>query len=342
VKKYKGKTIQPRPDGRWWVRFRQNGKQVSIYGKTQAECYEKLKEALAKPVSPNKVTSKITLGEWLAKWMELYKIGKIKPSTLEQMQRYLKAIEPIANKPLKKLTSIDLQTFLNGIDKPRKREKLHEHLKDALTKAVKNKLIDDNLFDGIEKPKFIRKQSKALTHEQEERFVIECKRSNQGDLFLLCLYQGLRLGEALALTYDDIDFENKTLTVNKSVDSLGNVTTPKTATSIRTMPLFNRTAELLKQDGSGNVFHYPRKVYQNSMIKICKRLGFDGISIHSLRHTFATRCAELGITAKMVQQWLGHSTLDMTLNIYTHINADFEAKETAKIDTQFDTHDDKN
>ena len=73
---------------------------------------------------------------------------------------------------------------------------------------------------------------------------------------------------------------------------------------------------------------------------MCKKLNFEGISIHSLRHTFATRCAEAGITAKMVQHWLGHSTLDMTLNIYTHVNADFERKETAKFDTYFDTYDD--
>ncbi|MCM1533205.1 MAG: site-specific integrase [Corallococcus sp.] len=119
---------------------------------------------------------------------------------------------------------------------------------------------------------------------------------------------------------------------------MGNVTTPKTATSIRTLPMFSRTAELFEQGKSGNVFTYPRKVYQNSMLKICKRLNFDGINIHSLRHTFATRCSEQGIAVKVVQKWLGHSTLEMTLNVYTHVNADFEAKEVAKIDTQFDTH----
>lgn len=340
MKVYKGKTVRQRSDGRWWARYYKNGKQCSVYGKTQAECYNKLKNAVNGKGKNTALARGCTLSEWLQKWMQLYKENKLKPSTLEQMHRYLKEVQPIANKPLNKLTAIDLQEFLNGIEKPRKREKLFEYLKDALTKAVKNKLIPDNLFDGIDKPKFIRKQSKALTHEQEQRFVAECKRSNQGDLFLLCLYQGLRLGEALALTYNDIDFNKKTITVNKSIDSMGNITTPKTATSIRTLPLFSRTAELLKRDGASNLFNYQRKVYQNSMLKICKRLGFTGINIHSLRHTFATRCAELGITAKMVQQWLGHSTLDMTLNIYTHINADFEQKEVAKIDTQFDTHDD--
>ncbi len=336
--KYKGKTIKRKGDGRWWTRYTIKGKVYPVYGRTQQECLKKLKIALKQAERGEKDYGTATLGEWLDKWMELYKENKLKPSTLEQMHRYIKKdVAPIADKPLCKLTTMDLQEFLNSIDKPRKREKLYEYLKDALTKAVKNKLIKDNLFDGIDRPKHAKKQSMALTHEQEQLFVAECNRSNQGNLYLLCLYQGLRLGEALALTYNDIDFTKKTLTVNKSVDSLGNVTTPKTATSARKMPLFNRTEKLLEQGKSGNVFTYPRKVYQNTMLKICKRLGLDGINIHSLRHTFATRCSEAGIPAKVVQKWLGHSTLEMTLNVYTHVNADFEQEMSAKFDTFFDT-----
>lgn len=341
--KYKNKTIKKRADNRWWTRYYdKEGKQHSVYGKTRNECLNRLKEALRQNKNDNaNITPSITLGEWIKKWLELYKVGKVKPSTLEQMQRYLKEIKaPLSNIPLKKLTSINLQEFLNGIDKLRKREKLFEFLKDALTKAKKNKLISEDLFDGVDKPKHNKKQSRALTHEEEARFVEACKMSNQGNLFLLCLYQGLRLGEALALTYDDIDFTAKTLTVNKSIDSLGNVTTPKTTTSIRTLPLFSNTAELFEQRNSGNIFTYPRKVYQNNMLRICKRLGFNGISIHSLRHTFATRCSERGVAVKVVQKWLGHSTIDMTLNVYTHVNADFEQKEIAKFDTYFDTYDD--
>ena len=169
------------------------------------------------------------------------------------------------------------------------------------------------------------------------RFVQACRESNQGDLFLLCLYQGLRLGEALALTYSDIDFDKKTIRIEKSIDSLGELTTPKTPTSIRTIPLFGRTATLFQSGKNGNLFHYSRKVYQNAMLKLCKSLALDGISIHSLRHTFATRCSEAGLPAKVVQKWLGHSTLEMTLNVYTHVNADFERKEAEKFDTYFDT-----
>ena len=338
MKKYKGKTIKKRPDGRYWARYYdKEGKQRSVYGRTQNECLQKLKEALSIQADDTKVSSNLTLGEWMTKWLDLYKIGKLKQSTLEQMQRYMQDIQPIASKKLNSLTSIELQRFLNGIEAPRKREKIYEYLKDALTKATKNKIIKDNPIEAVERPKVKKKKSRALTREEERLFIEACKQSNQGDLLLLCLYQGLRLGEAVALTYDDVDFANNTISISKSVDSCGELTTPKTETSIRVMPLFKRTQTLLNQDGRGNVFKYNRKVYQNAMLKICKSIGLKNISIHSLRHTFATRCAEAGIAAKVVQKWLGHSTIDMTMNVYTHVNNDFERQSATAFDTYFDT-----
>lgn len=101
--------------------------------------------------------------------------------------------------------------------------------------------------------------------------------------------------------------------------------------------LFNQTIALLNRQGKGKVCVYSRAVYQRKICELCKKLNITGISTHSLRHTFATRCAESGVTAKTVQQWLGHKTLEMTLNVYTHVNSDFEKKETIKFDTYFDT-----
>ncbi|MCM1195086.1 MAG: site-specific integrase [Firmicutes bacterium] len=342
MRKYKGKTIKKRADGRWWARYYANNeKQKSVYGKTQNECLNRLKEALRQNKgNQTNVTSSITLGEWLKKWLELYKVGKVRSTTIVQMDIYLRDVysDRIASIPLKKLSPIDLQEFINNVVKPRKREKLYTFLKDALTKAVKAKLIPDNLFDGIDKPKHERKQSRSLTRDEERRFVEECSKYKQGNLYLLCLYQGLRLGEALALTYEDIDFDKMTISINKSLDSLGETTAPKTATSNRVIPLFKRTLALLERGASGKLFTMSRKGYQNTIIKIRHKLEMENVNVHTMRHTFATRCSEAGIPAKVVQKWLGHSTLEMTLNVYTHVNADFEAKMTNQFDTYFDTY----
>lgn len=341
--RYKGKSIKKRADGRYWARYYdKQGKQHSVYGKTGKACLARLREALKQNEhGSTNITSSITLGDWIKKWLELYKVGKVRSTTIVQMDIYLRDVysDRIAGIPLKKLTAIDLQKFINDVAKPRKREKLYTFLKDALTKAVKAKLISDNLFDGITKPKHERKQSRSLTHDEERRFVAECANYKQGNLYLMCLYQGLRIGEALALTYEDIDFDKMTISINKSLDSLGETTAPKTATSNRVMPLFKRTAALLEKGGSGKLFTMSRKGYQNTIIKIRHKLGMENVNVHTMRHTFATRCSEAGIPAKVVQKWLGHSTLEMTLNVYTHVNADFEAKMTNQIDTYFDTHD---
>ncbi len=335
---YKGKSITKRKDGRWWTRYHHQGKSFSIYGKTQKECLQNLKQALNQLQKGQINYKSLTVGEWLKKWMQTYKQPKLKQSTLEQMQRYLKDVEPLHKLKLKNVTSITMQDFLNGITKPRKREKIHGFLKDAFTKAYKNRLVDYNIFDAVDSIPRQKKQSKCMTKEEEKTFVKACKQSHQGDLFLLCLYQGLRLGEAVALTYEDIDFENKTITINKAIDSTNELTTPKTTTSNRTIPLFERTARLLDKSGKGNVFKFQRKVYQNEMLRLCKRNNLQNISVHTLRHTFATRCSEAGIPPKVVQKWLGHSTIDMTLSVYTHVNQEFEQEMTLKFDTYFDTN----
>ncbi len=338
LKKYKGKTIRKRTDGRWWTRYTINGKVYAVYGKTQNECLQKLKTAL-RQICHNTIDYKqITLEQWLERWLTLYKVGKVKNTTIDKIRYLLRNFEPIAKKPLAKFTSIELQSFFNSIEYPRKREQLYITLKDAFTKAYKNKLITDNPFDNIEVAKSKKQRIiRALTHQEEQLFVEACKDYNQGDLYLLCLYQGLRIGEAVALTWKDIDLQNNTITINKAIDGAGELTTPKTDTSNRIIPLFAKAKAILPQGNAGNLFRYNRKVYQNAMLKLTKRLGLQNVSVHTLRHTFATRCSEAGIPPKVVQKWLGHSTIEMTLNVYTHVNRDFEQEMTYKFDTFFDT-----
>lgn len=340
--KYKGKKIAKRADGRWYARYRVDGKVESVYGHTQAECLAKLKEALKEPKKQQKIIPKTKLGDWIATWLELYKKNQLKKSTLEQMNRYLKSIRPIADIRLSELSALDLQQWLNGIAAPRKREKLYVMVKDALNKAVKNKLIKENPMDAVDKPKIQRKQSPALSKEDEEKFVTACKDLPQGNLYLMCLYEGLRIGEAMALTWADVNFEKRTITVNKNIDRDGTLGTPKTATSNRVVPLFAKTYALLqsmpKGKDSERIFPNAMKTYQNHIARLSAQLGLNGVHAHTLRHTFATRCAEAGIAVKVVQKWLGHSTVQMTLNVYTHVNPEFEAEMVEKFDAHFDAH----
>ena len=339
VLKYKNKTITQRSDGRWWTRIYKNGKQISIYGKTQKECLQNLKKALATVDNVVDANGSTTIGDWLEKWLQLYKVGKVKDTTVDKLRSLIKSFEAISGKQLVKITSLELQNFFNGVEHPRKREQMYVTLKDAFTKAYKNRLIKYNPFDVVEVAKAKKKRkARALTHEEETVFVQACKQHWLGNLYLMCLYQGLRLGEALALTVDDVDRDKRLITISKAIDGQSRLSTTKTESSNRTIPLFQRTLDILPNKREGRLFDdSTRKYYQKCMSTICADLGIEGISIHSLRHTFATRCAEAGVPPKVVQQWLGHSTLEMTMNVYTHVNRDFEREMTSKVDLYFDT-----
>ncbi len=216
---------------------------------------------------------------------------------------------------------------------PRKCTAVYTIFNDAYKRALRNKLIKENPLDNVEVKHIKRRPSRALILEEEQCFVATCREDPHGALYMCCLYQGLRIGEAAALDAGDINFEARTLTISKSVDRDGTVGAPKTEPSKRTMPLFARTAHILPHKKEGKLFEYSKGTYQNFMNKLCKKLQLTGISVHSLRHTFATRYAESGIAPKVVQKWLGHSTINMTLDIYTHVNTDFEHSEIQKFDT---------
>lgn len=209
-------------------------------------------------------------------------------------------------------------------------------LKDCLARAVRNDIIAKNPADNVEIVRHKKKSSKALTQAEEARFVAECYQHNNGVQFLLCLYQGLRIGETKPLTLVDFNFDNRTLTIDKIINDIRQLSTPKTTAGNRTIPLFQSTINAINALGL-KVIRDNKQIYKH-FHTICQRAGIEGYTVHSLRHTFATRCSERGINVKTTQHWMGHSTVDMTLAVYTHLNKDFEITERDKFDTYIDTH----
>lgn len=100
----------------------------------------------------------------------------------------------------------------------RQRLKIYTYLNDIFDKALKNKIIKDNVLINIERPKHIKEQSKALDRKQQEKFIEACKTVKHGDFFLLLLYQGMRSGELSALEYKDINFEKGYIEISKTLN----------------------------------------------------------------------------------------------------------------------------
>ena len=202
----------------------------------------------------------------------------------------------------------------------------------------------ENPFNNIILPEFKKgkKQINFLTIE-EVNTLLDFYKNNQYwyTLFRLMIYTGLRRGETLALTWEDIDFKNKTLTVNKTL-SIGEykkivLSTPKTENSIRTIDLDNKTLlELQKlKIQSKYKLIFPNKKGNFSRLsniadklnQAIKETGIKKIRVHDLRHTHASLLFASGANIKYVQTRLGHSDIKTTLNIYTHVTKDTKEKD---------------
>lgn len=228
---------------------------------------------------------------------------------------------------------IDAQKRLNAIASHATKDDCFALLMEMFEKATRIRLIDYNPIKALEITKHQKKHGKAFTVEQEQAFIKACESTTRGIAFIICIYTGLRRGELLALTADDINIEGRTVSVSKQYID-GRFDKPKTSSSVRQVPIFDNlykyliSAELPK---AGRLFpikeHALREHFQNAL----KKAGLDeqGFTIHSLRHTFITRCAERGIARHIVQRWAGHATPDMTENVYTHLNTDFEQQQIA-------------
>lgn len=346
--KYNGKTIKKRTDGRYWTRYYDNGKQKSVYGKTQKECLANLKKALAYVRKSNKQKKETyTLEEWVNKWKSLYKQNTVKRSTMYSMEHKLKLYvldNPIVRKDIRNIKSIELQELLNSIEAPRQREAIKSYLNDMFNKAYQLELIKKNPMLTVTIPRVPKQEGKALSVSETKIFIEQAKKDKYADYFLLLLYQGLRPGELEALFVEDIDFENHKMTIMKTVSDLGEITSPKTPQSNRTIPIFDCAYEILvKYKGkSGLLFDMKtttRSRHFQSIMRNCRLYGFTP---YSLRHTFFTRCSEIGIPEHVFQHWGGHSRgSETTKKYYLHINDEFEqecAKKVNFADTHFDTH----
>lgn len=164
---------------------------------------------------------------------------------------------------------------------------------------------------------------------------------------LLCLYTGLRIGEICALKWEDIFFDDQYLYVHKTMQRLQTeaadgerktaifITTPKSSCSIRRIPIPDGLLQLLSANrypdntyfltGLSNRYMEPRTM-QNRFQAITAQCGISDVHFHTLRHTFATRCIEMGFDVKSLSEILGHATVNITMNRYVHPSMELKQK----------------
>lgn len=322
--KFQGKTIHKNTKcNTWYTRYRTNGKQIYISGKTQKEVLQELKAQLNYVKKEKKKT--LTLLDWYNQWLELFKVGKVKQSTILVYNGLIKKIpNNILEKDITKISSIEITQILNSINFERTKQKLYELLNDIFTKAEKHNVCN-NILKVIDKPKHIRENGIALTTQDRLIFEEYCLKNNY-IVFLITLYQGLRKGEVLGLTWDNIDYNNNQLIINKNFNQKNEFDTTKNITSNRIMPLFENSKKLLQKliQTNKRIFEYSQRQLQSKFQKIIKELNLNTkYTIHSLRHTFITHCQDNNIPEHIIQNWVGHQIgSNVTKQVYTHIQSD--------------------
>lgn len=319
--KYKGITIhKSKKCNTWYTRYRINGKQYYLSAKTQKECYKKLKKTINNQIISTS-NQNITFIEWYNKWYDLYKKNKVKEETIRNYNTQLKKIpNDLKNKDINEITNIEIIEMLNNVEKERARQKMFEFLKPIFDKAKLCKITKENIFNVIEKPKHIKQKGIALNYQEQNLFIQLCQNNKYGNLFLFMMWQGLRIGETLALNYSDIK-DNKII-INKQLTKQGVVNYTKNRQSNRIIPLFNKTKKLINLNSNGRIFNITESTANKNLKILIKNQDLpQNLTTHDLRHTFITNCQNKGIPEYVIQALVGHELGSMvTKQIYTHFN----------------------
>ena len=266
-------------------------------------------------------------GVWLKEWVEVYKKPFIKSykNILDVIRLHIPS--DVKSKELKDLTPFILQKVINAVKTSRMRIEVFDVLHGSLSMAFKNGFIERDISNFLIKPKHVRKVGNALTSIELKLFLTAIKGNRYENYFLFLLYTGARRQEALDFCYKDISLKDNTLLLRGS----------KTEKSFRYVPCFEIIYEILgfenKQDYLEKIDYIKEKrPFRFSASRISRE--FKDLcpkhKLHDLRHTFATRCLECGISMKVVQEWMGHSRLDTTAHIYSHVLPEFSSKESQK------------
>ncbi len=273
---------------------------------------------------------------------------------------------PIGNKNIDKITSDEIQSYLNSLKDLSNSmiEKAYQQLNRAFKIAINKGYIMKNPMADVIRPKSNKEDKivRALTVEEQQQFtnwlinkpVNEFKYRN---VYLLQMYTGLRVGEALALTTHDIDLRNKRIDIHRTLTTdekghiiMGNKTKSYAGKRILPIPDFlypyiieqmqiannqknNDEKSLFKPDNS----QYCRRSTINNELKrvLKKEFGITDISSHSLRHTYGTRCIESGVAPVVVQRLMGHKDISVTLNTYTSVFDKFKEREIDKVNQYY-------
>ncbi len=371
-----GENIYKRKDGRYEGRY-VTGKKSNgttrfgyVYGMRYTDVKKRLLEKKAEiqqTIHPEAAVRGMTVEKWMRSWLETDLLGGIKPSSyltyLNQMNRHI--LPCLGRMQMASITPEMVHSFLECLQAKGLGENtvrgIYRLLSAAMRAALDDGIIAKNPCRKICVKRGERVQQRVFSREEQKK--VEKTLSQGEDLTaLFAMYTGLRLGEICGLRWSDINWENGTATVCRTVQRLKRMDTdkclkcggaktylmigsPKSPSSCRTIPIptfLLKRLEIQKKQrsavqlttgyifGTGMRAADPRTI-QRRFAGVVRRLEIPDAHFHTLRHSYATRLLEMGVDVKTVSQLLGHSSAKTTLDCYAHSLLDQQRSAVAKL-----------
>jgi integrase len=328
-------------------------KRKYVYSRKYKDVEKKLAEAMGDAAKGFVFDDEnLTVGEYLDRWLSDAVRGTVRESTFSR-DKYLATnhIKPsIGRIKLRNVSALHLQgLYRDRLDSGLSGstvQKMHHVLHKALSQAVRWNLIPRNPADSVKAPTASTKEMHPLS-APEARQLLEAA-GEAGDrleaLYVLAVHTGMRRGELLGLKWDDVDLDGSTVRVRRTLTRKGTgyvLGEPKTKKSRRTVRLTQRAVDALRShrrrqleeklaagryEDSGLVFAgegggliNPSNLRQRSFLPLLERAGLPQITFHDLRHTCASLLFQKNIHPKFVQELLGHASVSITLDTYSHM-----------------------
>ena len=299
------------------------------------------------------MSNTITYADWTIQWLERKK-HLVKESTFSAYSNIVvnHLIPHFGEVKLIDFTEDAIQTFAFHLLKAgrldgqggmceRSAKDIVVVLKSSLRDAMKLKLLPSTDYEIQFPNKQDRFKIKVISKNDQQKLIqaVYLNLTPKSVGIILALYTGLRIGEICGLKWSDIDFDNKMIHVNRTVQRVYRkefngkgksqiiISAPKTRSSNREIPLSTMLLPILRKINpehpdffllSGSEKCIEVRTYRTFFDAFLERNQIDKINFHALRHTFATRCIEAGGDCKTVSELLGHATVNMTLNLYVH------------------------
>lgn len=349
-------TITRRKNGGWMAQYSvytaEGRKRRTIYGKTRTEVAAKLTKALSDRESGLIFDAgSQTVGEYLERWLEDSVKGSVKPRTHESYGWLVRKhiIPEIGRVKLASLNPAHLQRLYHsrmdsGLS-ARSVRYIHAVMHRALKQALRWGLVPRNACEAVDPPKPQKKEITPLSRDEARRLLDSVRGDRLEALYILATHCGIRQGELLGLRWEDIDLDAATLQVRRTLSTAKTgprFAAPKTAKSRRTIMLNRPAVEALARHHerqfeestilAGEWKDYslvfatthgtplnPRNLVNRSFKPLLRQAALPNIRFHDLRHTCATLLLSGGVHPKLVQELLGHATIAITLDTYSHV-----------------------